>query len=893
MKRLVLIDGSAYFYRAFWAIKGLRTTAGLPTNAVFGLATMFAKVRKTYGEDAVAVVYDAPGPTFRHRRYEAYKATREEMPEDLVRQLPHIKRLPEAYGLSMLEISGVEADDVIGTLADRATREGYEVVVVTGDKDLMQLVTKEVGEPGPGVILYDEMKGRRIGRKEVREKFSVPPERVVEVQALLGDATDNIPGVKGIGEKTAPELIAEFGTLDGLYENLERVKRASVRQALERDRENAYLSRELATLDRAVPVEVRLADLAPRPIDRKRLANLFRELQFTKLLQELEADEPKEAPSGQYRAISDEKELLDLARRFSAGPVLSVDLETTSADPVRARLVGISLSVRPNEAVYIPVGHRYLGAPSQVEPDRALSILKPLLEDARVPKIGQNVKYDALVLRRHGVRLGPIEFDTMVGAYLIDPDGGPFNLETLARKWLGEAKRLFTDLTGKGKRQMTFDQVPVEQARDYSCQDVDVVVRLAPILRERIRRDGLDKILDFELPLLEVLLRMEWNGVRVDAAVLRSLAREFEKRLLGLRREICADAGEEFNVDSPKQLQRILFEKLRLTPGRKTKTGLSTDMEVLEQLAAEHSLPARLLEYRRLSKLKSTYVDTLPELVNPETGRIHTSYNQAVAGTGRLSSSEPNLQNIPVRTQEGREIRKAFVPEPGWVFVSADYSQIELRLVAHLSRDPIMMRAFHEGADIHSATAAEVFGEGNVTPDLRRRAKEINFGILYGISGYGLSRRLGIDPKTAQEYIDRYLGRYRGVKAYIDRTLEQARKDGYVTTMFGRRRYVPDVVSKNKMIRGAAERVAINAPVQGAAADLIKIAMVKIGERLDRERLRAKLILQVHDELVVEAPESEADRALAAVREEMERAHPLDVPLKVDVGRGPNWADLK
>ncbi|MBI2900077.1 MAG: DNA polymerase I [Planctomycetes bacterium] len=893
MNRLLLVDGSAYFYRAFWAVKDLRTSGGHPTNAAFGFVSMLAKLLKTHAGEPLAMIFDAPGPTFRHERYPEYKATRERIPEDLVQQLPYVKELPRAYAVPTFEVAGVEADDVIGTLATRAAREGREVVIVTGDKDFMQLVTKEVETPGPGIVLYDEMKDRRIGIREVREKFGVPPERVVDVLALLGDASDNIPGVKGIGEKTAPGLIAEFGSIEDLYRRLDEVKRAPVRQALERDRENAILSRELATIRRDVPVDADLGRLVPGKPDRAKLVKMFRELEFTRFLKELEEEAPASAGTSEYCAVLDARELEALAARFSKGRRLSVDLETTSEDPVRAQVVGISLCADEREAYYVPVGHRYLGAPEQIPAEKALAILKPLFENPAVGKIGQNIKYDALVLRRHGVTLAPIEFDTMVGAYLIDPDGGPFNLESLTRKWLGEEKRLFTDLTGKGKAQVTFDEVPVESARDYSCQDSDVVWRLTPRLEKRIRDDGLEKILEMEIPLIEVLLRMELNGVRIDAEVLRRLSRDFEKKLAGLRQEICAGAGEEFNIDSPKQLQRILFEKLGLTPGRKTKTGRSTDMEVLEQLAGEHPLPAKVLEHRVLTKLKGTYIDALPALVNPETGRIHTSYNQAVAGTGRLSSSDPNLQNIPVRTPEGREIRKAFVPEPGWTFVSADYSQIELRLVAHLSKDPIMTRAFREGADIHAATAAEVFGAGNVTPELRRRAKEINFGIIYGISGFGLAKRIGIDPRTAQEYIDRYLARYRGVKEYIDRSLVQARKDGYVTTMFGRRRYVPAVASQNKMVRSAAERVAINAPVQGAAADLIKIAMVRVSERFDRERLRAKLILQVHDELVVEAPEGEADRALAAVREEMEGAHPLDVPLKVDAGRGPNWADLK
>ncbi len=887
MKRLALVDGSGYFYRAFWAVQGLRTSKGLPTNAVYGFASMLTQVLKTYAGDAIVMVFDAHGPTFRDAIYPEYKATREAMPEDLVRQLPYVKALPPAFGMTTLEIAGVEADDVIGTLAVRGLGEGYEVVIVTSDKDFMQLVTKETDQPGPGVVLYDEMKERPIGIREVKEKFGVPPEQVVDVQALLGDATDNIPGVKGIGEKTAPGLIAQFGSLEGVYRDLDQVKREAIRKALTEHRDEAFLSRTLASIKTDVALDVRMDRLMPGAPDRARLVALFTELEFGKFLKEWDVDRPRQQGLSfdRYRLVLDAEELRRTAEALSKAKRLSVDLETDSADPARARLVGISLCADPGEASYVPVGHTYLGAPKQIEVEAALTTLKPLLENGKVEKIGQNLKYDALVLRRYGVTIAPIGFDTMVGAYLIDPDGGPFNLESLAQRWLQHDKTPFAAVAGKG----TFDQVPVEQARDYSCQDVDVVVRLAPLLESRIRGDGMSGILKIELPLIEVLLRMEMNGVRVDLGALERLGREFQSKMNRILKDVYADAGEEFNLDSPKQLQRILFEKLKLTPGRKTKTGLSTDMAVLEQLAEEHPLPAKVLEYRTVAKLKNTYVDALPRLVNPETGRIHTSYNQAVAATGRLSSSDPNLQNIPVRTPEGREIRRAFVPEPGWTFVSADYSQIELRVVAHLSRDPLLIRAFREGVDVHRATAAEVFGTSDVTPELRRRAKEINFGILYGISGYGLSRRLDIDPKTAQDFIDRYLDRYAGVKAYIDASLAEARQKGYVTTMFGRRRYVPDIRSKNKMIRGAAERVAINAPVQGAAADLIKIAMLRVTERLDRE----KLILQVHDELVVEAPEKEADRAIRIVREEMENAHSLEVPLKVDVGRGSNWADLK
>lgn len=890
-RRLFLIDGSSYFYRAFYAVRGLATAAGLPTNAAFGFVTMLVRVLKEQEPDAIGVVFDAPGKTFRDDLYAEYKATREAMPEDLVRQLPYVKAVPAAFRVESLEVPGVEADDVIGTLALQAVAAGWDALLVTADKDFMQLVSKQVGDPQPGVVIFDDMKGRWIGVDQVVEKFGVPPDRVTDVLALVGDASDNIPGVRGIGPKFAAELIREHGPVETLLDRIDRVK-PRFRASLEAGRADAILSKRLATIKCDVGVTFDPERFARREPDRDRLVKLFTELEFTRLLEGLQAEAPaKRAFSREgYRLVLTRAGLDETVAALREAPAVAVDLETTSADPMQARIVGISLCAQEGRASYIPVGHRYLGVPGQIPLAEVLEALRPVLRNPRVRKFFQNASYDTLILARNGVEVAPVAFDTMVGAYLVNPDQGPFNLETLARRWLQHDKLRYEEVTGRGKSQVTFDEVPVESARDYSGEDADVVLRLAPLLERHVRQDGMGEVLDrLELPLIGVLVELERNGVRIDPAHFAGLSREFEKKMSGLMREAFRAAGEEFNLDSPKQLQRVLFEKLKLPTGKRTKTGYSTDVDVLEKLASEHELPARILEYRGLAKLKNTYVDALPVLVHPETGRIHTSYNQAVAATGRLSSSDPNLQNIPIRTAEGRLIRKGFVPEAGRVYVGADYSQIELRVMAHLSGDERLGQAFREGRDVHAATAQELFGSAE--GDARRRAKEVNFGILYGMSAFGLSQRLGIDQKTAQEYIHLYFARYPRVKSYIEASLETARRTTYVKTLFGRRRYVPELQSKNRIISGAAERVGVNAPIQGTAADLMKLAMINVSRRLKGSG--TLLILQVHDELVLEAPAGKAAEAAEAVREEMERVYPLSVPLQVDVATGSSWAELK
>jgi DNA polymerase-1 len=703
--------------------------------------------------------------------------------------------------------------------------------------------------------------------------------------------------VKGIGAKFAAKLVSAHGSVEEMLKGLEKVEER-MRAKLEADRDSAVLSKDLATIRTDAPVKFDPDAFLPRDPDPEKAGALFRELEFTGLLGLVqdEAEKRQAFALDKYRTILSEEDLKKYLAKAKKKKTLSVDLETDSLDPMRANIVGVAMAAKPGEAVYVPVGHRYLGAPKQIALKKVLSLLKPVLEADRPEKVGQNIKYDALILRRNGITVRPIGCDTMVAAYLVNPDKGPFGLERLAREYLVHDAVTYEDVVGKGKKQITFDEVDVARATEYAGEDADVVARLVPILRGKIAEAGMEKLWeDVERPLLDVLLEMEQCGVRLDAGELEKISGDFQARMRKLMKEIFTIAGREFNIDSPKQLQEVLFRDLGLKATKKTKTGYSTDVSVLEKLAHEHPLPARILDYRSISKLKGTYADALPKLIHPETGRIHTSYNQAVAATGRLSSSDPNLQNIPVRTEEGRRIRNAFVAEKGRRFISADYSQIELRVMAHLSEDAAFVRAFREDRDVHTATAAEIFGvaPGGVDADMRRKAKEINFGIIYGMGAFGLGQRLGISQQEARTYIDTYFERYKGVRKYIDKDLERARKRGYVATVLGRRRYVPELASKNRMRQSATERIAINAPIQGSAADIMKIAMVRVRERLLREKRKARTILQVHDELVVEAPKAEVAKVRDALREEMEGAYSMKVPLKVDVTEGDRWSDLK
>lgn len=884
VKRLFLIDGSSYIFRAFFAISGLTTSKGFPTNAIFGFTSMLLKVLRDHRPEGVAMVFDARGPTFRNKLYADYKANRPTMPDDLAAQIPYIKRIVEAFRIPTLEIEGYEADDIIGTIAKKAEQAGIEVVIVSGDKDLLQLVSENV-------TLLDTMKDSHRGIKEVRERFGVPPERIPDIMALAGDSIDNIPGVPGIGEKTAAELIKRFGSLDALLQRLETAGEGELKkrtkERISEHKQQAILSRQLATIDTAVPLEIRWEDLLLSPPDEDALKKIFKELEFHKFLQDLF---PQKSISYEaYRLITAPEELVNLIRDLSSANAFSIDLETTSLDPISARIVGFSFSYRPHEASYCPVAHDYPGAPAQLPLTIVLDHLRPVLEDPVKGKYGQNIKYDYLILRRHGIKMEGIAFDTMVASYLLNPTKRSHSLESLAQEFLGHQMITYKEVTQKGQG---FQKVDLNQAMRYSCEDADVTYLLTDILMAELTKEGLkDLFYDIELPLIEVLAEMELAGVRIDPDLLRDLSKELESRLNDLEKRAFTIAAEEFNINSPQQLSKILFERLRLPVKKKTKTGYSTDVDVLEELAKEHELPGVILEYRTLAKLKSTYVDALPKLINPSTGRVHTSYNQTVTATGRLSSSDPNLQNIPIRTEEGRRIREAFIPADGWFLISADYSQIELRILAHLSQDPALVEIFRAGEDVHTRTAAEIFcvPQTEVTPLMRRHAKVINFGIIYGMSAYGLARELGVEPKVAAAYIDEYFKRYQGVKAYIEKIIAEARQRGYVTTLYQRRRYLPEINSSNRTARQFAERTAINTPIQGTAADLMKVAMLKTYRRIRGEGLKTKMIMQVHDELVLEAPEDEVVQSSKIVKEEMEGVIEMVVPLKVSVKEGKNW----
>lgn len=884
--RLFLIDGSSYIYRAFFAIPSLTNSKGFPTNATYGFTNMLLKVLREQEPEYVAVVFDAPGPTFRHEVFGGYKAHRPAMPENLRTQIPHIKEIVRALQIPTLEKEGYEADDLIGTMVKKMEAEGIDTVIISGDKDLMQLIT-------PRVTMYDPMKEKTFQIPEVTEYFGVTPDKVVEVMGLSGDSSDNIPGVPGIGKKTAVQLIEEFGSIEELLKNAESIKNPRIRASIVHYAEQARLSRELATLDTRVPVDHHdLQSLKLGNPDREKLQIIFKEMEFSKLLKEFAS--PMETKEGEYLLITEKEELNLLVENLREAVIFSLDLESTSIEPMQAEIVGISFSYKPHQAFYIPVGHTYPGAPKQLEKNHVLEILRPLLEDPALKKYGQNIKYDYILLMKSGIHLQGIVGDTMIASYLLNPAKHKHSLEELAREHLDRQVITYAEVVGNGAKAIPFSQVEVQKACRYSGEDADLTLMLANLLIPKIEKEGFAELFhQVELPLVEVLAIMEMHGVKINLPLLGSLSEEFAGHLERISREIFDLAGEEFNINSPQQLGKILFEKLKLPGGKRTKTGYSTDMEVLNQLSHEYSLPAKVLEYRSLSKLKSTYVDALPQLINPTTGRIHTSFNQTVTATGRLSSSDPNLQNIPIRTPEGRRIREAFIPEDGHLILSADYSQIELRILAHLSSDPSLTATFQRDEDVHTATAAEIFHvqAEQVNPEMRRLAKVINFGIIYGMSAFGLSKEMAVPPGVAQAYIDNYFQKYHGVRDYIDKSLELARERGYVTTLMNRRRYLPDIGSSNRSVRQFAERIAINAPIQGTAADLIKAAMINIHRRMIQEERRAKLILQIHDELVLETPEEEMPAIKALVKEEMEGVMKLSIPLKVDIGLGKNWAE--
>jgi DNA polymerase-1 len=888
---VVLVDGSSYLFRAFHALPDLRTADGFPTGAIRGVIAMLRKLAKDYAGSPIAVVFDAKGKTFRDDLYPEYKANRPPMPEDLGRQIEPIHTIVRAMGLPLLVVAGVEADDVIGTLAAQATVDRRDTVISTGDKDMAQLVSDHVS-------LVNTMTDTRLDRAGVIEKFGVPPERIIDYLALMGDSVDNIPGVSKVGPKTAAKWLTEYGDLDAVIANAESIG-GKIGENLRAALEQLPLSRELTRIRCDVSLDFGIHDLESRPADTVALREWFEKLEFRTWLDEMPSEdgpraEHPDAVDRDYRIVDSPEKLDSLMASLEQAPLFAFDTETTSLRYMEAELVGMSFCIEPGTAWYLPLGHRYVGVGSQLPFDATLARLRPLLESADRPKVGQNLKYDMSVLRGHDIELRGVQHDTMLESYVLDSTSGRHNLDDLADRVLGLKTILFEDVAGKGANQLGFESVPIERAAEYAAEDADVALQLHNVLWPRLEREaGLRAVYeDIEIPLVGVLSRIERNGALVDGDRLRAFSRELAERIDALRESAWSVAGEAFNLDSPKQLQAILYEKLSLPVLSKTPKGQpSTAEAALESLAQDYELPRLILDYRSLAKLKSTYTDKLPEQINARTGRIHTSYHQAVTATGRLSSSDPNLQNIPVRHAEGRRIRQAFVAPAGRRIVAADYSQIELRIMAHLSGDHGLRRAFAAGQDIHRSTAAEVFGTtlDGVSDDQRRAAKAINFGLIYGMSAFGLARQLGVSRALAQDYIDRYFDRYPGVRDYMDATRARAREQGYVETLFGRRLYVPEINAGNQQRRQAAERTAINAPMQGTAADIIKRAMITVDAWLRSSGVDALLIMQVHDELVFEVAESAVPEVAKEVTAIMIGAAELHVPLLVDVGIGENW----
>ena len=879
-KRLFLIDGNSFCYRAFYAIRSLSNSKGQPTNAVYGFVTMLGKIIKENAPDMLAVAFDMKGPTFRHKRYDEYKIHRKPMPDELVGQMPYIKKVVSAYNIPIYQLEGYEADDILATIAKKAEDNDIETFIATGDKDALQLVNNhiKVYNTNKDGLIYDAGK--------VKERYGVTPEMMPDIMALMGDTSDNIPGVQGIGEKTAIELISEFGSLDSLLKNVDKVKGEAKKKMLRENKDIAVMSRELAVVDTKVPIDVDFKELELKEPDQEKLLELFKELEFKAFVKEFT---PKEALKSVYELIDDGKKFRKLVEELKELDEFAFDFETTSEDPMLARLVGVSFSWKVGHACYVP-------ATKYFDCDTVLGELKTVFEDASIRKIGQNIKYEYIVLANYGIKLAGRFFDTMVASYLLNPSKPNHNLEEISIEYLNHKMTTpIEELIGKGKKAITMDLVDVDKVCAYCCEDSDVTLRLAGILEKEIADKQLDDLFyRVEMPLIEVLAAMEITGVSIDKEYLAALSSEMEKKLDKLTKNIYEMAHTEFNINSPKQLSEILFEKLKLPVIRRTKTGNSTDEEVLTKLASMHKLPQTLLEYRELSKLKSTYVDSLPGLLNPKTLRIHTSFNQAVTATGRLSSSEPNLQNIPIRTEEGRKIRKAFIPSgEDKLLLSADYSQIELRILAHMSGDKHLTKAFREGLDIHSFTASLVFnvGEKDVTAEMRGMAKTVNFGIIYGMSPYGLSQSLKIDVNKAKDFIDAYFERYPDVKQYMESLMAEAREKGYVTTILGRRRYIPEINSSDMRMRQFAERTAINAPIQGSAADVIKVAMIVINEKLAKSGLGTKMTLQVHDELVFDVPKKELEESCRIVKDGMENVIKLKVPIEAHIEVGKNWLE--
>jgi len=885
-KTVYLVDGNSYIHRAYHAIRGLSNSKGLPTNAIFGFTKMLIKLLDDKSPDYVAVVFDAKGPTFRHEIFKDYKATRPPMPEDMAVQIPYIREVVAGLNVKFLEKEGYEADDIIGTIARLAKNQGLNVVIVSGDKDFRQTLSENTA-------MWDPISEKLIDYDTIKQDYGIEPEQIIEVMALSGDSADNIPGIPGVGEKTAINLIQQFHSIENLFENTDKVTKASVKNKLEQFKEQGLLSKKLVTINNAVPIDVRIDDMRLGPPKKDSLAEIFRELEFKSLIAKF--SEHAELSRKDYRLILKTKELRSLIETIRKKGICCLDTETTSKDHLTAELVGISFCLEPGAAYYLPLGHTYEGVGAQIDLDEALGLLKDILCDDKVKKIGQNIKYDAEVFARYGISLKGIFFDTMIASYIIDPTLRQHNLDYLAQHYLSYKMIAYEEVTNHNKAK-TFAFVDVNKAKEYSCEDAEITLLLKSILEEKLNNtDNYILFEDLEMKLVPVIMDMEMTGIKIDVDFFKDMSEKFADELSTIERKTFDLAGEEFNINSPQQLGYILFEKLNLPGKKKTKkkSGYSTDVEVLTELAGLHEIPSLLLRFRTISKLKSTYLDALVKMVNKNTGRVHTSYNQTVTATGRLSSSNPNLQNIPIRSEEGREIRKGFIADDGHLLLSADYSQIELRVFAHYSDDPVLIQAFDRGEDIHTRTAAEVFDldPRMITPEMRRMAKMINFGIIYGMGPIKLAKELGISKKVAQVYLDNYYERYKGVKNFKETILSQTRQNGYVSTLLKRRRYLPNINSDNGHIRSEAERAAINTPIQGTAADLIKIAMISIAERLKKENLRTKMLLQVHDELVFEVPQAELTTATKLIKDEMEGVYPLNIPLKVDINWGNNWGE--
>ncbi|MBT8358074.1 MAG: DNA polymerase I [Deltaproteobacteria bacterium] len=885
-KTIYMVDGTAYIYRAYHAVRGLSNSKGLPTNAIFGFTRMLLKLIEDRSPEYIGIFFDSKGPTFRHKIYKEYKANRPPMPEELSMQIPFIKKVTQGFNLPIIEMSGFEADDLIGTCAHMAEESGFSVVMVTGDKDFMQLVTEKS-------VIWDPMKDKTLDEKSIREVNGIEPPVMVEVMGLSGDTADNIPGVPGIGPKTALSLIKTFGSMENLYEKVDQITKKKQHENLVNYKEQAFLSRELVTINISAPLKFIPAEFEFKEPDNAKLSKLFKDLEFTQLQKAF--PEKADLSNKNYRLVQSLKELSDLVSRLKKAKIFALDTETTSQNPMKANLVGLSFSMKADEAFYIPCAHDYPDVPQQLALKDVIDLLKPVLENSGSKKIGQNIKYDWIVLYRHGINLKGVVFDTMLASYLINPSKRAHNLDQIALDFLDHKTISYKEVVGKGKSASGFAQVEIDKAVPYACEDADITLMAYHILGPELNKSGLTELLEkVEMPLVPVLMRMEMNGICVDKDKLRNLSKTFETKLTKLEESIYEVAGEKFNIKSTQQLGHILFDKLKLPAKKKTKkkTGFSTDVGVLTNLAVNHELPALILKHRTLAKLKSTYTDALLDLVHPETGRIHTSFNQTVTATGRLSSSDPNLQNIPIRTDEGREIRKAFVPKNRWHLVSADYSQIELRILAHCSDDEILIKAFMEDEDIHTRTAEEVFQvfPSFITDELRRQAKAINFGIIYGMSPFGLSKQLEISQKMAKTYIDNYFTRYKGVKKFMQHTIEEASKTKQTSTLLGRIRLLPDINHSNRNIRQFAERTAINTPIQGSAADLIKVAMIKVDQVFKEKKLKSAMLLSVHDELIFEVPSDELARVKQLIKDIMEGVWDLKVPLKVNVASGENWA---